>query len=386
MKLIKSLCFALVFFGVAVLLPAQDAAPEADTTTPPAAPEAEVAVPTLDSLVAFVPEVVATKNGEVALTREQFIKEIKPALEGALAQGVPLTAEMVQAYAYQIAESLVMRGVLVGAAQAAGFKADEEQAKQILDNMKTQAEQQQPGMFEAQLAQLGMTEDDILARICEQQLVQQLQGSFAAKAEKPAATTDEEAQAFYEKNIDQMRTPKLLSASHILVQFPSQAPTEDEKAAALKKAQDIRASIAEDGSNFAETAAAQSDCPSKQKGGDLGQFPVGAMVAEFEEALLKLKEGEISDPVETIFGYHIIKAGATQEEKITPFEEIKDRIISYLDNVKAEEATSTVVNAEMEKLMDDAKIEVLLPVPAMDEESEAPVEEEAPEEAPVEAE
>ena len=385
MKLIKSLCFALVFFGMAVLLPAQDAAPEADTTTPPAFPEAEVAVPTLDALVAFVPDVVATKNGEVALTREQFIKEIKPALEGALAQGVPLTTEMVQGYAYQIAESLVMRGVLVEAAQAAGFKADDAQAKQILDGMKQQAEQQQPGMFAAQLAQLGMTEDDILVRICEQQLVQQLQESFAAKAEKPAATTDEEAKAFYDENIDQMRTPKLLSASHILVQFPSQSPTDDEKAAALKKAQDIRASIAEDGSNFAETAAAQSDCPSKQKGGDLGQFPVGAMVTEFEEALLKLNEGEISDPVETIFGYHIIKAGATQEEKTTPFEEIKDRIISYLDNAKAGEATSAVVNAEMEKLMDDAKIEVLLPLPAMDEEPEAPVEE-APEDAPVEAE
>lgn len=378
MKLIKSLCFGLVFFGMAACLTAQDAAP---AEAAPALEEAAAPV-SLDALVAFVPEVVATKNGETALTREQFIKEIKPALEGALAQGVSLSPEMVQGYAYQIAESLVMRGVLIGAAQAAGFKADEAQAKQILDGMKAQAEQQQPGMFAAQLAQLGMTEDDILARICEQQLVQQLQESFAAKAEKPAATTEEEAKKFYDENIDQMRTPKLLAASHILVQFPSQAPTDDEKAAALKKAQDIRATITEDGANFAEKAAEFSDCPSKQNGGDLGQFPVGSMVAEFEEALLKLGEGEISDPVETIFGYHIIKAGATQEEKTTPFEEIKDRIIAYLDNVKQEEATSNVVNAAMEKLFEDAKIEVLLPTPAA---PELPEESEAePEEAPAE--
>ena len=381
MKFFKSLFSALAIFGMTACLTAQDAAPAEGAPAPE-----EVAAPvSLDALVAFVPEVVATKNGETALTREQFITEIKPALEGALAQGVPLSPEMVQGYAYQIAESLVMRGVLVGAAQAAGFKADEAQAKQILEGMKAQAEQQQPGMFAAQLAQLGMTEDDILARICEQQLVQQLQESFAAKAEKPAATTEEDAKKFYDDNIEQMRTPKLLSASHILVQFPSQAPTDDEKAAALKKAQDIRATITEDGSNFAEKAAELSDCPSKQNGGDLGQFPIGSMVAEFEEALLKLGEGEISDPVETIFGYHIIKAGATQEEKTTPFEEIKDRIVAYLDNVKQEEATSNVVNAEMEKLFEDAKIEVLLPLPAVPAETEVEAEsEEAP--APAEAE
>ncbi|MBP1583854.1 MAG: hypothetical protein J6866_07850, partial [Victivallales bacterium] len=145
MKLIKSLCFGLVFFGMAACLTAQDAAP---AEAAPALEEAAAPV-SLDALVAFVPEVVATKNGETALTREQFIKEIKPALEGALAQGVSLSPEMVQGYAYQIAESLVMRGVLIGAAQAAGFKADEAQAKQILDGMKAQAEQQQPGMFAA---------------------------------------------------------------------------------------------------------------------------------------------------------------------------------------------------------------------------------------------
>ncbi len=382
MKFIKSFFSALAILGMAAHLTAQEAAPAAVETTPaaseaPAAP----APPSLDEPPAFIPEVVATKNGETALTREQLIKDMKPALEGALAQGVPVSVEMVQGFAYQVAESIVMRGVLVAAAQTAGFKADAEAAKKMLEEMKQQAEQQQPGAFAAQLAQLGMTEDDVLARIGEQQMIQQLQDSFAAKAEKPAPTTEEEAKGFYEANIDQMRTPKMLSASHILVQFPSQTPSDDEKAAALKKAMEIRANLADDGSNFAETAAAQSDCPSKQRGGDLGQFPVGSMVSEFEDALLKLAEGEISAPVETIFGYHIIKAGATQEEKTTAFEEIKDRIIEYLDQSKANEATGAAVNAAMEALFKAAKIEVLLPKPAMDE-----PEEEAEEAAPAEAE
>ena len=361
MKFFKSLLLGLATIGFAAHLTAQDAAPAA-----PEAPAAEEIAPavTADSLLAYIPEVVASKaDGTVVLTRDQILKEFKPQLESALAQGLTLPPEMVQGFIYQMTESLVMRNLLIDAALAAGFKSDIEQAKNILDSMKSQAEQQQAGMFAEQLKQLGMTEDDILARLCEQQLVQQIQESFAAKAEKPAPATEEEAKQFYEENIEQMRTPMLLSASHILVQFPSQAPTDDEKAAALQKIQEIRASLADDGSNFAEVAAEKSDCPSKQRGGDLGQFPVGSMVSEFEEALLKLEEGQISDPVETIFGYHIIRAGAKQEEKTTPFEEIKDRILNYMNQSKNEEATSIAVNSEMQKLMENAGIEIHLPAP-----------------------
>ncbi len=384
MKFFNSLFSVLAIIGLTANLTAQEAAPaEAAAEVTPAAPAVS-----LDELLAFIPEVVATKKGETALTREQLLKDTMPAFKNAVAQGVPLNANMVQGYAYQVAQSLVYRGVILEAAQAAGFKADEAQAKQILDKMKAEAEQQHPGMFQEQLDQIGMTEDGILARLCEQQLVQKLQESFAAKAEKPAEVTEEEAKKFYAENAGQWITPKLLSASHILVQFPSQSPTDDEKAAALKQAQDIRATLADDGSNFAAVAAEKSDCPSKQNGGDLGQFPVGSMVPEFEEALLKLAEGEISEPVETIFGYHLIKAGAVQEERVTSYEEIKDRLIGYLNSARQEEAVATVVNAELEKLIDAAQIEILLPMPEPPAE-EAAVEEEVVEEAapaPAEAE
>ena len=249
MKFRTSLLASLAALCFSATLLAQEA-----PATPAPAEAAQPAV-TADSLLAYIPEVVAAKpDGTVVLSRAQILKEFKPQLEGALAQGISLPPEMVQGFIYQMTESLVMRNVLLEAAQAAGFKSDLEQAKTILDKMKAEAEQQQEGMFAEQLKQLGMSEDDIVARICEQQLVQQIQESFAAKAEKPAPATEEDARKFYDENIENMRTPELLSASHILVQFPSQAPTEDEKAAALQKIQDIRASIADDGSNFAEIA------------------------------------------------------------------------------------------------------------------------------------
>jgi peptidyl-prolyl cis-trans isomerase C len=82
-------------------------------------------------------------------------------------------------------------------------------------------------------------------------------------------------------------------ASHILVDKQSQA---------LKILDEIKA-----GSNFSELAKKHSTCPSGKKGGDLGQFGRGQMVKEFEQATFALKVGEISQPVKTQFGYHIIK-------------------------------------------------------------------------------
>ncbi len=82
-------------------------------------------------------------------------------------------------------------------------------------------------------------------------------------------------------------------ASHILV------PTED-------KANWIYKEI-KNGKSFEKLAKEYSDCPSKANGGDLGYFGKGQMVGEFEKVAFSLKEGEISKPVKTQFGYHIIK-------------------------------------------------------------------------------
>ena len=394
MKFIKSLLSSLAVLGMTYQLTAQEAAPAeaiAAEAAPAEAAVAEAAMPTFEALVSFVPEIVATRKGETALTREELFQGMKPQIEMALKQGIPLTEEMVQAFAYQHAQQLVVRNVVLEAAQAAGCTADMAKAKEMLEDLKKQSEEQQPGLFAMQLAEYGLTEDKLLEQFCEQQIFEQYQEKVLANVEKPAPATEEEAQKFYEENPEYWKQPELLSASHILVQFPSQSPTDDEKAAALKKAQEIRATLAEDGSNFAEVAAVQSDCPSSEQGGYLDQFPRGAMVREFEDALLKLKEGEISDPVETIFGYHIIKAGATQPESTTSFEEVKEDIMAFLNQSKERSAVGETMGNVIEKLMED--VEILLPQPQMEDdfEEEEPEAEEAakpeePAEEPAEAE
>ena len=90
-------------------------------------------------------------------------------------------------------------------------------------------------------------------------------------------------------------------AAHILCSYEKHGKEE-----ALKKIQKIEAEI-ESGSDFAELARAHSDCPSGSRGGDLGTFGRGAMVAEFESAAFSLEIGKVSSPVETEFGLHLIQ-------------------------------------------------------------------------------
>jgi len=92
-----------------------------------------------------------------------------------------------------------------------------------------------------------------------------------------------------------------ISASHILCS--SDRRSKDE---ALQEITQIREQI-ENGADFSDAARKYSDCPSGSRGGDLGQFGRGVMVPEFEEAAFALDEGEISEAIETQFGYHLIQ-------------------------------------------------------------------------------
>ncbi len=94
--------------------------------------------------------------------------------------------------------------------------------------------------------------------------------------------------------------PDEVRASHILRSTNGRS-----KEDALKEINDIKAEI-EQGSDFADLAREHSDCPSGRRGGDLGEFGRGAMVPEFEEAAFSLEVDEVSDAVETDFGYHLI--------------------------------------------------------------------------------
>ncbi|RKY25347.1 MAG: hypothetical protein DRP62_01485 [Planctomycetota bacterium] len=100
-----------------------------------------------------------------------------------------------------------------------------------------------------------------------------------------------------------------------------------------------------DGADFATLAKANSSCPSAQKGGDLGFFSRGRMVPAFEKAAFELKVGQVSDIVETQFGYHIIKLTDRKDAVVKTFEQAKDDIIKMLAQKKQGELVKEYIDS-----------------------------------------
>lgn len=135
--------------------------------------------------------------------------------------------------------------------------------------------------------------------------------------------TEEEITDYYNKHKEQFRKPESVRASHILVK-------EEEEA------NNILNEI-EDGLSFEEAASKYSLCPSKSNGGDLGEFTKGKMVPEFEVVAFKLEKGELSDPVKTQFGYHLIKVVDKKEAGIKTLEEAEAQITQQITGLKQQE-------------------------------------------------
>lgn len=152
---------------------------------------------------------------------------------------------------------------------------------------------------------------------------------------------DAEVKEFYEKNSDKFRIGTEIKASHILVK------TEEE-------AKDI-ASKLKKGSKFPDLAKTFSiDKASGAKGGDLGYFGRGKMVPEFERAVLSLKPGELSDPVNTRFGYHIIRLDDIKEGKLASFEQSAESIRRQLAAERQKALFETFVK-ELETQIETSK-------------------------------
>lgn len=136
--------------------------------------------------------------------------------------------------------------------------------------------------------------------------------------------TDKDVEEYYKNHIKEFEKPESVRVRHILIGFKGDI-SDDEKKKLRKKAEDILRK-AKDGNDFAKLASEYSDDPgSKAKGGDLGYFPRGNMVPEFENAAFSLKPGEISDIVETPYGYHIIKLEDKKAAETPAFDSVKDQ-------------------------------------------------------------
>lgn len=140
----------------------------------------------------------------------------------------------------------------------------------------------------------------------------------------------DEVKTYYEQNKSRYSTPEQRRASHILIATPAEMKPE-QKAAAKTKAEALLAEVKKAPNTFADVAKKNSQDPgSAERGGDLDFFGKGAMVPPFEKAVFALKEGEISDVVQSDFGYHIIKLTGIKASEGKPFEAVKAEIENEL--------------------------------------------------------
>lgn len=157
---------------------------------------------------------------------------------------------------------------------------------------------------------------------------------------------------YYDINEEEFTRPEQVQARHILLKVPSNAS--EEREAAIRTEAEALLQQLRDGADFAELAQEHSeDTVSAEKGGDLGLFPRGQMVAPFDEAVFALEVGALSEPVRTTFGFHIIRLDDKVEAGKKSLDDVKEDITGKLRQEREQEAALAFVDDIMVFLEED---------------------------------
>ncbi len=174
--------------------------------------------------------------------------------------------------------------------------------------------------------------------------------SFPFDQNKETDVPDEKIKRYYQQNIQSYIVPEKRSARHILIKAE-----EDEGAERLaekrQRAEDILAKAKAEGADFAELAKEFSEGPSAPGGGDIGFFSRGQMVPPFENAVFAMQEGDVSEVVQTRFGFHIIKLDRIELERVKPLDEVKEDIVEAISKQEASAAAWKTANKAYEGII-----------------------------------
>ena len=200
----------------------------------------------------------------------------------------------------------------------------------------------------AQLKKQGISEATLREQFRRGKKVDKLVERIVSEAGEP---TEEECREHFEAHRDEYSKGERVLAQHILITPKDRS--DEAKKAARDKIEEIRKRVM-DGADFGDEASAHSDCPSGKNGGSLGWFSRGMMVPAFEKAAFDMEVGQVSDIVETQFGYHIIYKTDAEAATGADFEEAKESVRDFLHHSRRGELLSRHV-AELHK---NAKIEL----------------------------
>jgi len=279
-----------------------------------------------------VGEAAATVNG-VVISREQLQAEVQRQMAQLQQQNqMPLDDTLRARVEELVLNRMITDELMYQDSLAQGFAVAE--AERDAEMQKIKQKFTTADDFKATLEGLHMSEAELADKLQRALTIQRLADHLLEAIE----VTDAEMQQFYTQHPEQFQSPEQVQARHILIKVATDAD-EAAKAQARAKIAALQKRLA-DGEDFATLARDHSEGPSNVRGGDLGYFMRGQMVAPFENAAFALAVGEVSDIVETPFGYHLIQVTDRRPAEAVDFESAKPQIRQKLVEGKGREAIS----------------------------------------------
>jgi peptidyl-prolyl cis-trans isomerase C len=367
---LKNLAWVVIFFAVFFIGCEAQRSAEVVQPIAPAEPEPEVAEPQLTGEAepetveqkpalqeqpetevqpASPAEIVAVTVNGFDITEGDIEEKIKPQLERMVARNKQLPPAFIEQLKTRMRkealEHMIVERLIDEQVKAAPIVVTAEDVNDFIKAMATAENlsmEDMKALIEAsgQRFEQWKQQMQFEKRIAYQKL-------FESKIDDKVNIAEEDARKYYSENQQRFEIPEQVRASHILIKPDTSDPNVEPalaKAAAKAKAEELLKQI-KDGDGFAELAKANSGCYSSERGGDLGFFSRGRMVPAFEEAAFALEVGQVSDIVETQFGYHIIKITDHRDASVTMFEEAKDDIMRSLTQTRQAELAKEYIES-----------------------------------------
>jgi peptidyl-prolyl cis-trans isomerase C len=293
------------------------------------------------------PDIAVSVDGKI-LKKAQLEKQINDVLK-AYKDQIPKDKikEARVSIKTQLVDNFIIRTVLENEIEKRKIIAEDKEVQDVVDDIKANIE---PGQnFDEFLKANKMNLEELKKNIASDIKIKKMITLELKGQTKP---TRGEIKKFYNENKDKFTIPESVHLRHILVAI-NEKDDDKIKAEKREKIENIRQQIV-DGADFAEVAKKNSDCPTKESGGDLGSITRGQTVKPFEDAAFSQKNKVLGPVVVTEYGYHIIEVLEHNPEKIVSLDDVREKITEYLEQQKQSDAFASL----MKKLRGRAHIQV----------------------------
>ncbi len=327
---------------------AEEQTPAAGTEASPAPVFTLPAMPSAPAAITNPPGTILVRINDKTVTQADVnaeLDDLKRMMETRGGRSADQLAMMLPTITPQILDSLVVRTLLQAEFDRRQLTVSDADIAAEIDRIKATLPKDKT--LEDVLKVNGVSDKTFREDVAEQIKL----GKLLAVPEPTA----DDVKAYYTEHEARFSKPESVRARHILIAVQA-TNSAAEKAVKKAKAETLRQQVVDSkGAEFETLARANSDCPSKARGGDLGEFRKGQMVAAFEKAAFALQTNEISPVVETDFGYHVIQALEHQEARTVPLEEVRQQIALQIRGRRLQEQAAPFIKGLREK----AKIEYL---------------------------